>query len=143
MGKDYLEIHLHTVNDKVKFVSGSRDNPEITVDYFPPIGGGEGYTSLELLLISFSSCISSTLLTILRAILHKKVDSLKAKAKGIVREEHPRAFSNIELELSFKSQDADEDDVKKAVAMAEERLCPVWAMLKGNVEINVSYTINK
>ncbi len=142
MDKDYLEISLHTVNDKVKFVSNSRDNPEISIDYFPPIGTGEGYTSLELMIISFSSCISSTLLTILRALMHKNVASLKINAKGFLRDQHPKALSHIQLEMTFESQDVEEADVKKALALAEEKLCPVWAMLKGNVEISVSYVIN-
>jgi len=138
-----LEVNLHTVNDKVKFTADSRNNPEITIDYFSPIGNGEGYTSLELLLLSLSSCIGSTLLTILRAIIHKNVDSLKVTAKGVVRDEHPKAFSHIQLEMLFKSQDVEEADLKKALVMAEEKLCPVWNMLKGNVEISVSYVINK
>jgi len=139
MDNNYLEINLHTVNDKVKFLSNSRDNQEISIDYFPPIGNGEGYTSLELLIISFSSCISSTLLTILRALMHKNVVSLKINAKGFIRDQHPKS----QLELTLKSQDVEEADVKKALALAEEKLCPVWAMLKGNVEISVSYFINK
>jgi putative redox protein len=141
--KDCLEIHLHTADDKVKFVSGARENDPITVDYFPPIGNGEGYTSLELLLISFSSCVSTTLLTILRAVLHKQADSLKATATGTVRNDHPRSLSHIRLEMSLESRDAREADVKKAIAMAEGKLCPVWAMLKGNVEVSVSCTVIK
>jgi Predicted redox protein, regulator of disulfide bond formation len=141
MEDNFLEIKLQTVNDKVKFLSGSRDNPEITIDYFPPIGSGEGYTSLELLLMSFSSCISSTVLTILRAFMHKNIVDLKVRAKGIVREEHPKAFSEIRLEMVFKSGDVKEEDLNKALALAEEKLCPVWAMLKGNVAIHVSFVI--
>jgi len=143
MGNNDLAVSLHTVNDKVKFTADSRNNPAITVDYFPPLGNGEGYTSLELLMISFASCIGSTLLAILRAIMHKNVDSLQISAKGAVREEHPRVFSHIQLDLFFKSEDAGEADVKKALVIAEEKLCPVWNMLKGNVEISVSYVISK
>ncbi len=138
-----LEINLHTVNNKVKFVSNAENKPEIIIDYIPPIGDGEGYTSLELLLISFSSCISTALLTILRSRMHKNVASLKTNAKGIVREEHPRALSHIQLEMIFESPDVEEADVEKALTVSEEKLCPVWAMLKGNVEISVSYVIEK
>jgi putative redox protein len=143
MNKDYLEINLHTINDKVKFVSNSRNNPEISIDYFPPIGNGEGYTSLELLLISISSCISTTILTLLREKMHKNVATLKTNTKGVVRDEHPRALTHIQVEMIFESQDVEEADIKAALAVSEEKLCPVWAMLKGNVEISVSYVINK
>jgi putative redox protein len=33
------------------------------------------------------------------------------------------------------SPDAADADVQKAIRMSEESLCPVWAMLKGSVEI--------
>ena len=141
MGKDYLEINLHNVDEKVKFSSNSRSNPEIIVDYFPPIGTGEGYTSLELLLISLATCISSTLLSFLRWKMDKHITALKVSARGTLRDEHPKALSHIRLDMTLESQDAGEEDVKTALAIAERTLCPVWSMLKGNVEIDVNFTI--
>lgn len=143
MSKDYLEINLYSVNDNVKFEAAARQNQSISVDYFPPIGSGEGYTSLELLMISFTSCISSTLLTVLRAFKHKNVISLKAGTRGFVREEHPKALTEMQLELIFLTPDAEQEDIESALALAENKLCPVWAMLKGNVKITVSYSIEK
>ena len=113
------------------------------IDYFPPIGSGEGFTSLELLMMSFTSCIGTAVLTILRAFMHKTVVSLKANAVGILKTEHPKALSHLQLKLVFESPDLEEADVQKAIASAEEKLCPVWAMLKGNVEIDVSFTIER
>lgn len=143
MGKGYLEVQLQTINDKVKFSAQSRSNPELIIDYFPPFGNGEGYTSLELLLISFSSCISTTLLTLLRAKRGKTVSSIKVNTKGILREEHPKALSHIQLELTIASEDLHESDIEQALAVSQEKLCPVWAMIKGNVEINVKYSITR
>lgn len=143
MSKDYLEIKLQSTDSKAKFSASSRENPDLIVDYFPPVGTGEGYTSLELLLISFSSCISTTLLTLLRAKMKKVVSGITVTAKGIVKEEHPKALSHIQLELAIKSHDATDAEVKQALTVSEEKLCPVWAMIKGNVEVDVSFTIQK
>ncbi len=143
MSKDILEISLKTVDDKVKFAAGTEDDPEITIDYFPPVGTGEGYTSLELLMISFTSCVSTLLLHYLRSILKRNVASLQAKATGNVRSEHPKALSRIQLALAIQSPDAEEGDVKTALKAAEARLCPVWAMIKGNVEVDVTFAIEK
>jgi putative redox protein len=143
MEKGYLEINLRTVNDKVRFMANSRSNPEVAIDYHPPIGNDEGYTSLELLMISFSSCISTALLTLLRAGMHRKINSLDVNARGIERTEHPKCLSNIHLDMTFVSPDAEDLDIKKAIALAEEKFCPVWAMIKGNVEVSVSFTINR
>jgi len=138
-----LEVDLRTVNEKVKFAAKAGDKPEISVDYFSPVGDGEGYTSLELLLVSFASCVGTTLLVVLRTYMHKNISSLSVNAKGMMREEHPRALSNIRLEMAFTSPDLEEEDIKKALVAAEEKLCPVWAMLKGNVDVELGYTVNR
>ena len=143
MGRDHLEVRLKKVNDKVRFSATAGENPEVLIDYFPPFGDGEGYTSLELLLISFMSCASTTVLGYLRSILKKSVSSLQAKAEGDVRADHPKALRNIDLSLSIQSEDVVESDVEMALKAAEARLCPVWAMLKGNVEIRVAYSIER
>lgn len=94
-----LEVNLRNVNEKVKFEAHAGERPKISVDYFPPVGSGEGYTSLELLLVSFGSCVGTTLLGVLRAHMHKNIVSLSVNAKGTMREEHPRKLSHIKLEL--------------------------------------------
>lgn len=141
MSNNFLEINLNSIDDKVKFSAVSRANPEVIIDYFPPFGAGEGYTSLELLLFSFASCVSATLAIILRGQMERNIASLSAKAKGYVKEEHPKAFSKIELELVIESPDAQEAEVEKTLIALENKLCPVWAMIKGNVEIETSFSI--
>lgn len=143
MSSNLLEVSLRTINDKVKFIASSRENPVLTVDYFPPVGGGEGYTSLELLLISFSSCLGTALLTILRNRMRKTVTALRVNAKGVQREEHPMSLSKIMLEIELESPDLERDDVDKALTVSEQRICPVWAMIKGNTEVSVNYKINQ
>ena len=141
MNNDYLEITLTSLDEKVKFAAQARSKPEVTIDYFPPFGSADGYTSLELLLMSFSSCVCSTLVTILRNQMKRNVGSINARAKGYVREEYPKSLSKIELELFIESSDTQESDVKKTLAALESKLCPVWAMIKGNVEIETQFTI--
>jgi putative redox protein len=143
MSKDLLEIRLNTVDGKVKLAASTDDDPEIALDYFPPVGTGEGYTPLELILISFTGCVSTVLITYLRSILKKQVVSLSAKAEGDVRQEHPKALTHIRVALIFRSQDLEEQDVRTALKAAETRLCPVWAMLKGNVETEVKFAIER
>lgn len=136
-----LEIALTSVDDKVKFSAQARSNPEVMIDFFPPFGTADGYTSLELLLCSFSSCVSSTLSIILRSQMKRNVTSIKTKAIGYVKDEHPKALSKIELELFIESPDTQEADVEKTLVALENRLCPVWAMIKGNVEVETRFTI--
>ncbi len=38
-----MNVKLQTIDDKVKLRVTARENPEVIIDYFPPIGTGVGY----------------------------------------------------------------------------------------------------
>lgn len=136
-----LTVSLTPIGEKVKFSATARENPELVIDYFPPVGTGEGYTSLELLMASFGSCLSTSVLTLLRYRMKKQVESLSAEVFGTVREEHPKALSRILVRLKLRSAELTPEEVRQAVKAAEEGICPVWAMMKGNVEVEVETEI--
>ena len=130
------------IDDKVKFSGVSRDNGKIIIDYPKPIGEGEGYTSLELFLVSLATCTGSTVSLMLKK-MHKDVSALKVSAYGERREEHPTYFKKILVKLDLKSKDVDAPYMEKAIKLAEESYCPVWNMVKNNVEISCEYEIEK
>jgi hypothetical protein len=41
----------------------------------------------------------------------------------------------------LNSRDIEDDDIKKAILLAEESVCPVWQMIKNNVEVISEYRI--
>ena len=129
-----LSIAVELVNDKVRFSGSTRGLPPVSADYFPPLGDGQGYTGLELLLLSLAVCSGTAILPLLRR-MRKTVAGLRVSASGVRRSEHPTSFTRIDLEFSLASPDAVATDLEKAIALAEGSICPVWAMLKGNVEI--------
>lgn len=135
-----IEVAINLLNQKVKFSAKARDNQPITVDYIPPLGDGEGYTSLELLLISFATCVGTGLLTLLRK-MRKEITALQMSATGIRREVHPTSFETITLEIKLTSKDVTTEDMNKVLKLAEESICPVWAMIKGNTIVKTNYTI--
>ena len=140
MTANTLNTHVTLVNDKVRFSGTARNNPAVTMDYFPPAGDGEGYTGLEMLLLSLSGC-SSTAIKVLLQKMHRKVEGLQVEASGIRQETAPFAFSSIRLEFTVSSPDAGDGDVAKAISLAESSMCPVWAMVKGNVGIETTYNL--
>ncbi len=134
-----LNASIKLVNDKLHFEAVVDSNVPISIDYFPPIGDGLGYSSLELLLISLSTCMGSSVLTLLRK-MQKNIIALDINSKGIRREEHPTGFKNIYIEMNLKSADIKPEDLDKVIKLSDS-YCPVYAMLKGNVEIDVKYNI--
>lgn len=136
-----LETEVTLIGDKVRFSGRSRNNPEVTMNYFPPFGDGDGYTGLEMLLLSFSGCSGTAVAVLLRK-MGKAVEGLTIRATGQRQETLPMAFSTIDILFTIKAPDATDEDVRKVLNLAETSMCPVWAMIRGNVEINVSYKLN-
>ena len=136
------EVTVRLINQKVKFTGVSSANPErpVTFDYKPPIGDGEGYNGLELLLMSLSGCSATAIVYLLRK-MGKTISGLEVNAKGIRREEPPIKFEKIFLEFILNSKDTKDADIQKAIQLAEQSVCPVWQMIKNNVEVVPEYKI--
>jgi putative redox protein len=133
-----LEAKVQLLNEGVKFKSTVEGKPEIITDYLPPYGDGLSMLPLELFLISFGTCAGGVILPILRK-MGKHIKDFQMFVQGKRREEHPLCFEDIKFIITVTSEDVSDEDMKKAIKFAEEKLCPVWAMIKGNV--NVTYEI--
>ena len=137
---DPLEVTVTSINDKLGYTSSLRSMPPVTMGYVPPLGDGNGYTPLELLLMSLSTCSGATVGLLLKK-TGKTVTQVKVTAKGTRRETHPTSFTKIHLQFTVNSSDAKDADMQKAIKLAEDSVCPVWAMVKGNAEISTEYKI--
>jgi putative redox protein len=135
-----VEASVRLIDNKVKFSATANDNPEIILDYVPPIGTGKGYMPLQLFLISFSSCAAATVVALLRK-FGKHIDGMKVDVSGTRHEQHPTSFDKILLKFEFISDDLTEEDAQNAIAKSEEKYCPVWTMIKGNVEVDTEIVI--
>lgn len=66
-----LKTSIQLINEKLHFKGKVDGNNPVSIDYTPPFGDNLGYTSLELFLLSLSSCIGSAILVILRKMKKK------------------------------------------------------------------------
>lgn len=137
-----LEASLLLVNDKLQFKGHVEGNNPIFLDYIPPLGDGNGYTSMELLLLSFSSCLGTALLTFLRK-MQKTIDGFRMEMEGVRNTDHPTGFKSITVKIFLTSPDIYEAEVNKIIKLAEDTYCPVWAMVRGNVEVITQVTIDQ
>ena len=135
-----LNTSIFLVNDRLNFNGFVEDNDPISIDYTAPLGDDSGYTSLELLLLSFSSCLGTSVLTFLRK-MNKTIHSFAIHSKGLRKSEHPTSLSKIYCDVNIKSPDITISDLDKVIKLSEETYCPVWAMLKGNVEVEIEKII--
>lgn len=137
-----LEAEVKLVNSGLKFECTADGQAPIYTDHPVAPAAAEGYAPIQLVLIGLATCSGGTVAALLRK-FRKDVGRFSVSARGTLREEHPLCFSHIELQFSLTSADAAENDVRLAITKAEEKYCPVWAMLKGNVVVSSIVTIER
>ena len=139
---DSLNVDFKLVNQKVQFSAVSRTNPDrpVTLDYVPPLGDGQGYAGLELLLASFCGCVSTAVVAMLRR-TGKNVLAYEGTATGI-RQENPLSLKKIIFAVRVKSDNIQDEDMTKILGIAEN-ISPVWLAIKNNVEVVTEYSIER
>ncbi len=138
MATDELFVNVSLVNDKVKFLASTNLRPgkEIAFDYVPPVGDGDGFLGLELLLTSFAGCVSTAIVFLLRRMGHT-VKGYSMRAEGI-RRENPISLEKIEAEITLGNSDIPDEDIQKAITLASN-ISPVWLAIKNNVQVCVEH----
>jgi putative redox protein len=100
----------------------------------------EGFTPMELLLTSLAGCSGQVTVGLLKR-MGQEVADLTVHARGTKKEIHPAVFTSIELEFEFRGGRLDAASIEKALALSEDRYCPVWAMLKMAAPIKATYRL--
>jgi len=135
------ELSVHAVHLGGMRVVARAGDHEVLTDY--PLKAEtavEGLTSLELLLASLATCSANSVLAVLKRGMNQPVTGLEVNARGLRRSEHPTVLTQISLEIVVKGDVAPEA-VAKSLAVSEERLCPVWNMLKPTTPITASFRV--
>lgn len=141
MNGKYLEASATLINQRTKFECQVKGKEPVVVDYIPPFGDGIGYTSLELLLMSLASCFGSTVKLMINTYLKKQVTGFTILASGTRKEGHPTSFESITLKMEIVASNLNSEELDKTIQFAKDSICPVWDMVKNNVEITAEYTI--
>jgi len=100
----------------------------------------EGYTPMELLLTSLAGCSGQVTVGLLKR-MGQEVEGLTVHARGTKKEIHPAVFTSIELDFEFRGGKLDAASVEKALALSEDRYCPVWAMVKTAAPVKATYRL--
>jgi putative redox protein len=136
-----LTAVLNLVNDRLHFEGVVDGNSPISIDYIPPLGDNLGYTSLELMMLSLSSCVATALLVLLRR-QGKNIGSFSVKSEGTRRQTHPLALEEIHLYINIKSSNLETGEFEKVITMAES-ICTVWYMIKEKTPVIIHHQINQ
>lgn len=101
-----------------------------------------GPTPLTMLLASLAACSLNSVVAVLRR-MHQPVKGLAVKAHARRSTEHPTVLRDISLEFTVQGDGVDPAAVSRALELSEERLCPVWNMLKTNTAIKAEFHMER
>jgi putative redox protein len=136
-----LSVVVGDLKGKMQLTGIGHTNSRVAIDYPPPLGEDSGFTSLELLLVSLASCSSHSIQYVMGT-MGMKLEDIKAEATGQRRlDQHPTVLTSIALSYEIKGSGLQAAAIEKAIRMAEEKYCPVWAMLKKQVEITWKFQL--
>ncbi len=132
------ELSVRAVRETGMCFTASTGQHSVCLDY--PLGPGAtaGPTPLEMLLTSLAVCAGSTVSLVLER-MKQPLEGMTVEAKGTRREEHPTVLTSVTLEFGVAGAGIEADRVAQALAIAEEQLCPVWAMLKTGTPITATF----
>jgi putative redox protein len=95
---------------------------------------------MELLLIALGGCTAVDVVSILRK-KRERVTAYQVEVRGTRRDEHPRAFTRMEVRHIVRGHGLSEKAVSQAIELSETKYCSVAATLRPGVEIVSSYEI--
>lgn len=132
------EVTLKNQKFKLEGISESNSSRPIEFDFSKPLGDDDGYKGLELLLLAFGGCVSTTMIFLLRK-QEKKIESFKLKLEGVKRQ-NPVSIEKIIFKAVIVSDNISDEDMQILLKKAE-KICPVWNMIKGNTEVVGEYNL--
>jgi putative redox protein len=122
---------------KERFVAQSSSGHLVALDSDRASNRAPG--PMELLLVALGACTATDVVSIL-AKKRQKLESLEVEVSGERAAEPPTVW--IKLELVYKLRgDLDEQAVKHAIQLSEEKYCSVSAMLRKTAPIAFRYEI--
>ncbi len=105
-------------------------------------GEGSAVSPMELLLISLGSCSALATISILTR-LTQGLQHVTVEVSGALGEGYPKVFQEIEIRYTFAGTGLKPEFVEKALALMEEKYCPISGMLGKAVTIRHTYTIEE
>ena len=126
----------------IKFEGISRFGVPIVLDGEKENGGEEaGYSPSQLVLFGLIGCTGIDIVMILKK-MRQKLTALEIEAIATQPETYPKPFERIEIVYKVSGENLDEERVRHAVKLSEEKYCVVSHTLKRTTEITYRIEIS-
>jgi putative redox protein len=122
---------------KERFVAQSPSGHMVALDSDRSSNGAPG--PMELLLVALGACTATDVVSIL-AKKRQKLESLEVEVSGERAAEPPTVWVKLEIVYRLRGH-LEEEAVKHAIHLSEEKYCSVAAMLRKTAPITFRYEI--
>jgi putative redox protein len=103
--------------------------------------GDTGMSPAELVPIAIAGCTAMDVISILRK-KRQDVRSYEVRAEGVQMDEHPNAFTRIDIVHVIEGPDVDVDAVRRAIELSATKYCSVGATIaSGITEVHHGYVV--
>ncbi len=127
----------------MSFESTGRKGARVAMDTTADFGGhDEGFSPMELLLIALAGCTAMDVISILKKKRQDVVD-FEIVTRGVRADEHPRVYTEIEIEFIVRGRNVDPQAVARAIELSETKYCSVSNMLNKAAKLTTSYRVEE
>ncbi len=122
--------------ENYKFLAEVPSGHSVALDAAATIGADDSAVHPgELTLVALGGCTAIDVVSILKK-MRVEYDSFEVKVEGEPSDDYPKVWTKLHLKYIFKGNNIDENKVKKAIALSEEKYCMVSAMLRKTAELS-------
>ena len=69
--------------------------------------------------------------------------AVRAEINGTRADNPPRRFTRLELHFEISGAGVEEAQAERAIALSREKYCSVWHSLRQDIELKVTYHLEK
>ena len=127
--------------DGLLMVGKSDSGHTITMDG-PPESGGEnlGVRPMEMLLLGVAGCTMIDVVTTLKK-MRQDLSHCETKINAERATDHPKVFTDINIQFVVKGKDLDPKKVDKAITLSAEKYCSASIMLGETATITHDFEV--
>jgi putative redox protein len=125
----------------MRFIGKAGSNHLVPMDTAPEFGGeGSATKPLELLLVGLGGCTGMDVASLLSK-MRVDFSGLEMNIKADRAEEHPTVYTRVDIEYVVSGHGIDEDKVKRAIELSQEKYCSVSAILRKSCPVSFTWRV--
>jgi putative redox protein len=123
------------------FTGSANSGFTVNLDSSPDVGGSDsGLRPMELVAIGLAGCTAMDVISILQK-KRQEVTAFEVRVSAQRAPEHPKRFTDIEIEYVVTGHNIDPEAVERAVFLSETKYCSAIATMRDCVHFTRRITI--